>query len=240
MEKIPEIIHPSWHPHLQHLFDDPKMILINNKTLPNCHFYPEAKDIFRVFRMRLDSIKVVALGQDPYAKGEAIGYAFAVKQTTPIPASLNIIRSEIVRSKVERDQLYNIDSDKWRELLGWEMQGIFLLNAALTVEKFGSGSHVRIWEWFTKRIVNIISVQNPCVWLLWGAKAKGFKSCINNPVTYYGKYIGANPEKVNFILEADHPAAETYKDSKYKFSGCNHFNLCNEILRLRKQSIINW
>ncbi len=33
MEKIPDIVHLSWHPHLQFLFDDPKMNLIKDKLL---------------------------------------------------------------------------------------------------------------------------------------------------------------------------------------------------------------
>jgi uracil DNA glycosylase len=44
----------------------------------------------------------------------------------------------------------------------------------------------------------------------------------------------------NVILQADHPAAGSYGDSKYNFSGCNHFSICNEILKAKGQTIINW
>ena len=70
MEKIPDIIHESWHELLQPLFDDPKMAIIKNTLLPNCKFYPEAKNIFRVFEMPISDIKVVVLGQDPYFNDE--------------------------------------------------------------------------------------------------------------------------------------------------------------------------
>lgn len=64
MEKIPDIIHESWHELLQPLFDDPKMEIIKTKLLPYCKFYPEAAHIFRVFEMPIDEVKVVVLGQD--------------------------------------------------------------------------------------------------------------------------------------------------------------------------------
>ena len=61
---MPPSIHPSWHEHLEPLFNDPKMIMIRDEILPNCKFFPERKDIFRVFKMPLEEIKVVTLGQD--------------------------------------------------------------------------------------------------------------------------------------------------------------------------------
>lgn len=64
MERIPSIIHPSWHKYLQPLFDNSKMLLIRDKVLIENRYYPEALAIFRVFSMPLENIKVVILGQD--------------------------------------------------------------------------------------------------------------------------------------------------------------------------------
>ena len=98
-QRIPGIIHPSWHEHLQPLFNDRKMNLIRDQILSNPHlFYPATENIFRIFAMPLDKIKVVIIGQDPYSKGEAIGKAFAVNENTPIPPSLKIIKDEIMNS----------------------------------------------------------------------------------------------------------------------------------------------
>lgn len=181
----------------------------------------------------------------PYPKGEAIGLSFAVSKTTPIPASLRIIKNEIENSKVEiQSDIFN--SDQWKELSHWKNQGVFLLNAALTVEALASGSHTQIWQWFTKEVISIISTFNSPIWMLWGAKAKGYISYINGSKIVITDPNVANIDRaryrpgMNIVLEADHPAAETYPGSKYKFSGCNHFNLCNEVLKLKKQSIINW
>ena len=78
---------------------------------------------------------------------------------------------------------------------------------------------------------------NKPIWLLWGAKAKGYGGFIHAYYHYYGKFMG---NEYNYILEANHPAAEAYPDSKYKFTGCNHFKLTNELLKHKKQTVINW
>ena len=87
MQKIPEIIHESWHPYLQPLFDDPKMQKIKDDVLPRTKFYPDPSAIFRAFSMPIDQIKVVILGQDPYYNGTANGLAFAVNKETGVPKS---------------------------------------------------------------------------------------------------------------------------------------------------------
>lgn len=65
MEKLPSIIHESWHPFLQPIFDNsPDLERIRDLILPTNNFYPEKQNIFRVFSMPMDEIKVVILGQD--------------------------------------------------------------------------------------------------------------------------------------------------------------------------------
>ena len=238
MSKIPQTIQESWHEHLQPLFDDPKMEMI--KTICSKHpYYPSPELVFRVFRMPLDKIKVVILGQDPYPQpNQAIGLAFAVSKDCPIPASLRIIMEEVLISEFGK----NTD----RTLQNWVNQGVFLLNTALTVQSGQAGSHSDYWIWFTRKVVEIISKEAKPVWLLWGSKAKTFGSYISNAI--YRKDDNSLEsisseinDKMNFVLEASHPAAQAYdKFTIYKFSGCNHFRLCNKILEFKNQTKINW
>lgn len=247
MERIPDTIHKSWHPYLQKLFDNKKMGLMRDNILPRHKFYPANSDIFNVFKMPLDKIKVVILGQDPYPKGEGIGYAFAVNSDTTIPPSLRIIRNEVIESKVERQQDL-VDSLEWKTLKHWRQQGIFLLNAALTVEANSSGSHGGHWQWFTKEVINTISNTVKPLWMLWGAKAIGLRDYISGAKCIVRDMeievpveVAIGHDNINYILEAAHPMAEGYdSNTKYKFTGCNHFNLCNKILKVKQQSIINW
>lgn len=239
MEKIPDIIHESWHKYLQPLFDDNKMSLIKTSILPNCKFYPDAYNIFRVFSMPLEDIKVVILGQDPYPNGEAIGYSFAVNRDNKVPASLRVMTNEIDISKApHHPDILPIDQ-QWKTLQHWVEQGVFLLNSALTVQAQLAGSHNGYWMWFTKRVIEIISVHHPVIWMLWGAKAQSFEG---NIATYHPYRPMEEPtinKAFNYVLKAPHPAAELYGGAK-KFTGCNHFLLCDEILTKQEKQIIYW
>lgn len=243
MQKIPDVIHESWHKHLQPLFDDEKMLLIKDKILPSCNFYPNSNDIFKVFSMPLQDIKVVILGQDPYPNGEAIGLAFAVNSKTAIPKSLNIIFKEVIKPETSEDFINSVNA-KDRTLSNWVNQGVFLLNTALTVEEKNPNSHTGYWQWFTREVIKIISREcliKP-VWMLWGAKAQSFREYIGKNQIDINDVSSVSEDcvEVNFTLQAPHPAAELYSGGKTKFSGCNHFEKCNEILEIRKQEKINW
>ena len=245
MEQIPQIIHPSWHSHLQPLFDDNRMKVLKYEILPKVPFYPEASNIFRVFSMPLDKIRVVIIGQDPYPNGEAVGLAFAIDRFKDVPYSLKKIKEEVYTSRAEQhDTIYY---SKWNTLDHWHEQGVFLLNAALTTEQKKTGAHLKYWEFFTQAVVRIISTKvNPCpIWLFWGAKARAYSSFVN----LYRRYIpNTNQEvrvKCNFGLEAPHPAAEAYGNGG--FMGCNHFIHVNTILKgrdyysiLNKDNVIYW
>lgn len=247
MEQIHPIIHPSWHPYLQSLFDDHKMKKLKYEILPATHFLPEAKNIFRVFEMPIDAVKVGIVGQDPYPNpGDAIGLAFAVSEITNMPKSLQIIRSEVTRSYPSKDESTWPEVRQWKTLQHWHKQGVFLLNTALTVGMRDPGSHMGYWTWFTEKVVEILSKHHPIVWLLWGGKAQGLKHYIDNNVTYYrfpeGDVMGNELKEFNVVLQCDHPAAESYNGgtSKNKFSGSNTFIDCNRVLEKQGNTIINW
>lgn len=234
MENMPNGIDPSWHPHLKPLFEDSKMKLINTEILPQTKFYPEGKNIFRVFNAPLHAIKVVIIGQDPYPNGEATGLAFGVKSNSPVPASLAMIHRELRRTGFQADTTY------WKTLEHWEKQGVFLFNLSLTVEAKRAGSHMGFWYWFAREVIEVISNQNKPVWMLWGSKAQSFKDHIKQPkVIYASKWEATDMVNANVVLEAYHPAAAKYDASK-QFIGCDHFNLCNQILEIKGQQIIHW
>lgn len=230
--QIHKIIHESWHEYLQPLFDDIKMQKIKDNVLPKCKFYPESGDIFKVFRMPIDKIRVILIGQDPYFNGSATGLAFATKSNFSMPKSLSIIQNEIIRSKAELDLSTPITSPMWRTLEHWERQGVFLLNTALTVEAGKPEEHLGQWMWFTREVIKAIGNHHPgIIWVLWGAKARAFKD-----------YIVTGNENWVKVIVGNHPAAESYsKDTKYPFTGCNHFNIINQYLEsIEEHSSINW
>lgn len=68
-----EIIHESWQPIMPILNQEP-LLGFKERVLPNCSFQPKKEDIFKVFRMPVNKIKIVLLGQDPFpTPGDAVG-----------------------------------------------------------------------------------------------------------------------------------------------------------------------
>lgn len=224
---IPSIIDKSWHSYLLPLFQSKEMEQLRKKILPSAVFYPEAKNIFRVFSMPLNKIKVVILGQDPYPQpGQANGLAFAVNENTNMPASLKIIANEVMND-IPLSLPFASD---WKTLEHWHNQGVFLLNTALTVKKGVPRSHSAYWKPFIEGVISTISAEVTPIWLLWGNDAIGKEGTIRHAELF----------KVNIILKAQHPASETYPGNRGKFSGCKHFSKVNDLLLKEGQNIINW
>lgn len=241
--KIPKTIHESWHEHLQPLFDDIKMSMVL-ETVSKERYYPEKQDVFKVFGMPLDKIKVVVLGQDPYPNGEATGLAFGVRPDKNTPKSLIIIKDEITNSIYKEKEMFSQtnypDIIHWKTLEHWWKQGVFLLNTALTVEAKKANSHSLIWQWFTREVVSLIAKKRQSIWMLWGTKAQAYESYILPHVTISDASI---PDliPVNAVLKAPHPVAEAYDPTRTpRFTGCNHFVICNNILERNNQNKIVW
>jgi uracil-DNA glycosylase len=210
-------IHKSWLPFFKSIH--PKFRAFISNLNPDTYF-PEKENIYQVFKMPLSKIQIVILGQDPYPrKGQSIGLAFAVSKNTAKPVSFRIIEKEIGKP---------LD----RTLSNWIEQGVFLLNTALTVKRNNSGTHIRLWEYFTKKLIYHISSNQNVIWLLWGRHAQLYIPYIQN------RTYGFEVDK-NIILTAAHPAAESYKNNA-GFLGCNHFNIVNDILVKKNKNKINW
>ena len=145
----------KWLPKLTEIL---KRIYNNNRTnlkLDNVKvkIYPEIDNIFRVFRMSIDEIKIVLLGQDPYhGSKQANGLAFAVNRGTQIPPSLRNIFKQLQFEFPDRN--YNFTHG---DLTRWQNEeGIFLLNTSLTVIEGKPNSHSILWEEFTNDVISYI------------------------------------------------------------------------------------
>ncbi|PZX48743.1 uracil-DNA glycosylase [Algoriphagus chordae] len=182
--------------------------------------YPPQKDMFNAFNhCPLDAVKVVILGQDPYhGANQANGLAFSVNPGVPFPPSLRNIFKEI---ETDVGKVFPPDGDLTR----WADQGVFLLNATLTVREHEAGSHQKKgWEEFSDEVIKIISDQREnVVFLLWGAYAQKKAALID-----------ANK---HLILKAPHPSPL----SSYRgFFGCQHFSKANEYLVAHGIKPIEW
>lgn len=183
--------------------------------------YPAKENIFKIFHLlKLQEIKVVILGQDPYhGFGQAQGLSFSVPSDLKLPPSLLNVYKEMSQSS---GQMIPYSGD----LHYLANQGVFLLNAILTVEENKPGSHRnKGWEIFTNAVISQISAQNhQVVFLLWGSFAQK-KS----------KWIDA---KRHLILTTGHPSPMSANQGKW--FGNNHFELTNAFLIKHNKKPIKW
>ncbi|MBK9042379.1 MAG: uracil-DNA glycosylase [Saprospiraceae bacterium] len=214
-ESWKKVLHDEFEkPYFQKLTSLIKEELKNGKVI-----YPPGPDIFKAFEMTpFEKVKVVILGQDPYHNpGEAMGLSFSVPKGTKIPPSLKNIFKEI------KDDV-GLEIPDHGDLTNWATQGVFLLNAMLTVEKNRAGAHKDIgWQTFTNVVIQTLSSQkNNLVFLLWGNFARSKKEWIDTT-----KHL---------VLEAAHPSPL----AGGAFFGCKHFSKANEYLIKNGQTTINW
>jgi len=217
-------IEPEWAEALQDVFADERFVkladFVRGEYLTK-KIFPKPEDVFRAFWLTpFSRVKVVILGQDPYHNdGQAHGLCFSVPSNVPVPPSLQNIYKEIESDLgVKKDY-------KSGNLEAWAEQGIFLLNAILTVVAHNPASHQKKgWENFTDAVIKTISdKQENVVFMLWGNYARGKKNLIDN--------------KKHLILEAPHPSPL----SAYAgFFGCKHFSKSNEYLVTCGQKEIIW
>lgn len=217
-------IEESWKQLLEDQFEQPYFFalkqFLKQEKQQGATVYPPGRLIFHAYNLTpVDQVKVVILGQDPYhGPGQAHGLCFSTPDGVEPPPSLKNIFKEI--------------SDDWGatmsgsgNLTPWARQGVFLLNAILTVRRGAPTSHQgKGWEPFTNATIRRLSeAREGLVFLLWGKFAQGKESLIDR-----NKHL---------ILEAAHPSPFS---AHRGFFGCRHFSQTNAYLEEQHRTPINW
>jgi uracil-DNA glycosylase len=216
-------ISPSWQKLLGEEFQKDyfkDLISFVKEEYKNTTIYPPGPLIFNAFNQTsFEEIKVVIIGQDPYhGKGQAMGLSFSVPDGVNPPPSLKNIFKEIYYD-------LGIPVPTSGNLERWAKQGVFLLNAVLTVRAGQPGSHRgKGWETFTNAVIQLISEKKEnVVFLLWGAYAKEKEELID--------------KSRHLVLTAAHPSPYSANNG---FFGCNHFGKANEYLYEKGEEIVEW
>jgi uracil-DNA glycosylase len=182
--------------------------------------YPPGNLIFNAFNLcPFDKVKVVIIGQDPYhGQGQAHGLCFSVNEGVTFPPSLRNIFKEINND-------LGIEMPKSGNLTRWAKQGVFLINATLTVRAHQAGSHQKKgWETFTDTVISLIAQKKEnIVFILWGAYAQR-----------KAEMIDANK---HLILKSVHPSPLS---ASRGFFGNHHFSLTNKYLTDKNIEPVNW
>ena len=182
--------------------------------------YPAEQNIFNAFNLTpFEKLKVVIIGQDPYhGVSQAHGLAFSVLDDTPFPPSLRNIFIEYMTD-------LNLPMPLYGDLSKWAKEGVFLINAVLTVRAGEPASHKnRGWEKFINRVIELISEKKESVvFILWGADAQ--------------KKVSLIDQTKHLVLQAPHPSPL----SSYRgFFGSKPFSKTNEYLIQKHLKPILW
>jgi uracil-DNA glycosylase len=215
-------IEESWKKHLKDEFEKPyfeKLTDFVREEYKNHTVYPPKGKIFNAFdSCPFDKVEVVIIGQDPYhGPGQANGLCFSVNDGVKPPPSLVNIFKEL-NTDLSKPIPANGNLERWAR------QGVFLLNATLTVRAHTAGSHQgKGWEEFTDAVIRVLNEEKDhLVFILWGAYAQKKGSIID-------------PEK-HYVIKSAHPSPF----SATKFLGTKPFSKANNYLKGVGKREIEW
>jgi uracil-DNA glycosylase len=225
--KNPFELPPSWKAILQEELSQPYMrqlaLFLIKERLSEVAIYPPEHLVFNAFwKTPFPKVEVIIVGQDPYhGPGQAHGLAFSVPQGIQAPPSLINIFKELQSD-------LGLASPAHGCLIHWAEQGVFLLNAALTVRQGKPMSHHgNGWERFTDKVIEKLALrETPLVFILWGKSAQD--KCKEPLKHAKGRHL---------ILQAPHPSPL----SAYQgFFGSRPFSQTNHFLTKNGKRPIEW
>ena len=198
-------IEASWQKRLQPEFEKAYFAQLTDfmrREYAERTIYPPGRLIFNAFNLcPFDRVKVVLLGQDPYhGPGQAQGLCFSVNDGVRFPPSLVNIFKELQSD-------LGIAPPASGSLVRWAEQGVFLLNATLTVREHQAGSHQNMgWEQFTDAVIRLLAEEREhLVFILWGGYAQRKGAFIDrakhlviasphpSPLSAYHGFFGTKP-----------------------------------------------
>lgn len=232
--KFENQFHPSWHykmkPFIESEECDKIYAHLKDRSGKGHKIAPSSSSTFRCFlETPLDEMKVVLMGMAPYhtsiktMNGTLIvadGLLMGCSNTEFLQPSLKNFYDAI-----EKEVYNGLTLNHWKNpnVTYLAKQGVLMFNASLTTEMNKPGSHLEIWEPFTKYVMEeVIALSGvPVVFL-------------GKDAAVYEKYLG--PMQWSFKLT--HPASAAYKGVEWDGEGV--FNKVNTILQQNNNFHIEW
>ena len=217
-------MHAEWQSALQHL--KPNIDDLEHKLAAEPHLAPTADRVMAAFALPPTRVRVIVVGQDPYpGLGVAVGRAFAVSSSSPIPASLRNIFHELGSDLATRDR-------PAPDLLSWQEQGVWLINRHLTTLSGNSGAHFDIgWQEVTDTAIrHVLSTSaQPVALVLWGAQAQRLLKNLGQE-----ELVGDSPR---LVIKSAHPSPLS---ARRGFFGSRPFSAINAWFQANGVEPIDW
>lgn len=172
-----------------------------------------------------DKIKVVMGLQDPYNSIEPDGLAMSCSLTGKLQPSLKEVYREIRRTVFLNGET-TCAWDNLPSLEKWAEQGVFLINASLTVRWKEPNSHKGLWTRFIDEVFHegVNKSPHPIVYILLGKEAQ----------EQFSKYARLG----DIILTASHPASVAYSGGIWDCQDV--FKRANRYLEMLELEPIKW
>lgn len=229
-DKFKDQFHESWHSKMQPFIESEACDRIYAQLKKDSNrgkmIAPISSNVFKAFKLTpLTDVKVVLMGMCPYhtlKNGVPIadGLLMGCSNTGYMQPSLEQFYAGIER------ELYNglnVKDFKNPDVSFLAEQGVLMLNAALTTEINKAGSHIGIWEPFTKYLFEDVIYYSGAPVIFLGKDAAKYK-----------KYCA--PFTWTFTLQ--HPAAASYKGLDWETNDV--FKTVNKILMDNNGFKIYW
>lgn len=202
-------------------------IAIHEKQFGFDKIVPHRDKIFRAFELTpLYKVNVVIIGQDPYHQVDYQGNPIAQGLSFSVPKHFRL-NSKAATSVQHILQVVSNTIEGWKNfghgcLDNWAVQGVLMLNSALTTVQGVANQHKTIWSGFISEICkSIISVNPGVIFVLWGGDAQKLSNILGDKVIQ---------------IKGPHPVA---RDGSFLRDN-NHFQLVNYILYQKGKPLIDW
>lgn len=228
--KFQDQFHESWHikmkPFIESEECDKIYEFLKKESKRGKKIAPLSSNVFRAFKETpFDELKLVMMGMCPYhtmKDGEYVadGLLMGCSVTNYPQPSLDQFYGGIEQ---ELFNGLNLKFYKKPDVSYLAHQGILMLNAALTTEINKAGSHIALWEPFTKYLLEHVLETTGVPILFLGKDA-----------AKYERYVA--PFTWTFTLS--HPASAAYKGSQWDTEGV--FTKVNKIIKDNNNYQIYW
>ena len=229
-EKFEDQFDESWHAKMKPFIEseecDKIYEFLKKEARRGKKIAPLSSDVFRAFReTKLSNLKVVMIGMCPYhtykdGQPVADGLLMGCSRTGVKQPSLTQFYDALER---ELESGLNLNLYKSPDVSYLAKQGVLMYNAALTTEMNKAGSHISVWEPFTRYLLENVLDTSGAIYVFLGKDA-----------AKYERYLP--PMTWSFVLS--HPASASYKQTEWDTEGV--FSKVNKILEQNNKFEIDW
>lgn len=229
-ELFKDHFHSSWHQKIRPFIESPECdkiyAFLKKESGRGRKVIPASPDVFRCFReTSFDNLKIIMMGLCPYhlmRNGQFVadGLLFGCSNTNYLQPSLEQFYEGAERELYDGLNLHYFKNPNVSYLAH---QGVLMTNAALTTEASKAGSHLSVWEPFTRYFFEHVVSGTGVPVLFLGRDAAKYEHSVD-PFTW--------------VFTVSHPASASHNHTEWSSEGV--FKKINKVLMDMNGETIQW